>query len=53
MNTMREFETLLLHHGGSRRDRDSQSPQLNTIVPPMPDEIEAAIGLAERDPTSR
>ena len=24
--------------------------QLNTIVPPMPDEIEAAIGLAERDP---
>lgn len=23
---------------------------LNTIVPPMPDEIEAAIGLAERDP---
>jgi Enoyl-CoA hydratase/isomerase len=24
--------------------------QLNTIVPPMPDEIEAAIGCAERDP---
>ena len=24
--------------------------QLNTIVPPMPDEIEAAVGLAERDP---
>ena len=24
--------------------------QLNTIVPPMPDEIEAAIDLAERDP---
>jgi enoyl-CoA hydratase len=23
---------------------------LNTIVPPMPDEIEAAVGLAERDP---
>jgi enoyl-CoA hydratase len=23
---------------------------LNTIVPPMPDELEAAIGLAERDP---
>ena len=25
--------------------------QLNTIVPPMPDEIEQAIGLAERDPS--
>ena len=24
--------------------------RLNTIVPPMPDEIEAAVGLAERDP---
>jgi len=23
---------------------------LNTIVPPMPDEVEAAVGLAERDP---
>src|ERR1700748_2037565 len=27
--------------------------QLNTIVPPMPDEIEAAIGLAERDPETK
>ena len=24
--------------------------QLNTIIPPMPDEIEAAVDLAERDP---
>ena len=30
--------------------RDRNRPdQLNTIVPPMPDEIEGAVGLAERD----
>ena len=49
-----EFETLLY------RTRDAvatitlnRPEQLNTIVPPMPDEIEAAIGLAERDPAVR
>lgn len=48
---MREFETLLYTTAGAVATVTLNRPeQLNTIVPPMPDEIEAAIGLAERDP---
>lgn len=48
---MREFETLLYTTAGALATVTLNRPeQLNTIVPPMPDEIEAAIGLAERDP---
>jgi enoyl-CoA hydratase len=46
-----EFETLLYSAAGTVATITLNRPdQLNTIVPPMPDEIEAAIGLAERDP---
>jgi enoyl-CoA hydratase len=45
------FETLLYTTEGPVAKITLNRPeQLNTIVPPMPDEIEAAIGLAERDP---
>lgn len=48
---MSEFETLLYSTEGAIAKVTLNRPeQLNTIVPPMPDEIEAAIGLAERDP---
>src|SRR6516165_2506631 len=44
------FETLLYTTTGPVATITLNRPeQLNTIVPPMPDEIEAAIGLAERD----
>jgi enoyl-CoA hydratase len=44
------FETLLYKTAGPVATITLNRPdQLNTIVPPMPDEIEAAIGLAERD----
>jgi enoyl-CoA hydratase len=44
------FETLLYNTAGPVATITLNRPdQLNTIVPPMPDEIEAAIGLAERD----
>ena len=44
------FETLLYATAGPVATITLNRPgQLNTIVPPMPDEIEAAIGLAERD----
>ena len=44
------FETLLYATAGRVATITLNRPdQLNTIVPPMPDEIEAAIGLAERD----
>lgn len=47
---MSEFETLLYSTEGAIATVTLNRPeQLNTIVPPMPDEIEAAIGLAERD----
>jgi len=45
-----DFETLLYTTAGPIATITLNRPeQLNTIVPPMPDEIEAAIGLAERD----
>ena len=48
---MQEFETLLYKTEAAIVTITLNRPeQLNTIVPPMPDEIEAAIGLAERDP---
>jgi enoyl-CoA hydratase len=44
------FETLLYTTAGPVATITLNRPDhLNTIVPPMPDEIEAAIGLAERD----
>jgi len=46
-----QFETLLYAIDGPVATITLNRPeQLNTIVPPMPDEIEAAIGLADRDP---
>ena len=46
-----DFETLLYSTAGAVATVTLNRPEsLNTIVPPMPDEIEAAIGLAERDP---
>jgi enoyl-CoA hydratase len=46
-----EFETLLYKTDGPVATITLNRPEhLNTIVPPMPDEIENAIGLAERDP---
>src|ERR1700720_4387142 len=45
-----DFETLLYTTAGPVATITLNRPErLNTIVPPMPDEIEAAIGLAERD----
>lgn len=50
MDATREFETLLYRTDGPIATITLNRPeQLNTIVPPMPDEIEAAIGVAERD----
>ena len=47
----KDFETLLYTTAGSVATITLNRPdQLNTIVPPMPDEIEAAVGRAERDP---
>jgi enoyl-CoA hydratase len=46
-----QFETLLYTTAVPVATITLNRPDhLNTIVPPMPDEIEAAIGLAERDP---
>ena len=46
-----EFETLLYAAAGPVATITLNRPdQLNTIIPPMPGEIEAAVGLAERDP---
>ncbi len=46
-----DFETLLYTTTGPVATITLNRPDaLNTIVPPMPDEIEAAMGLAERDP---
>jgi enoyl-CoA hydratase len=46
-----QFETLLYTTDGPIATITLNRPKhLNTIVPPMPDEIENAVGLAERDP---
>lgn len=46
-----DFQTVLYRTAGPVATITLNRPeQLNTIVPPMPDEIEAAVGLAERDP---
>jgi enoyl-CoA hydratase len=46
-----EFETLLYSVAGAVATVTLNRPeQLNTIVPPMPDEVEAAVGLAIADP---
>ncbi|NLG55079.1 MAG: crotonase/enoyl-CoA hydratase family protein [Rhodococcus sp.] len=51
MPTTPQFETLLYAAEAPIATITLNRPdQLNTIVPPMPDEIEKAIGLAERDP---
>lgn len=48
---MSTFETLLYKSEPPIATITLNRPEhLNTIVPPMPDEIEQAIGLAERDP---
>lgn len=48
---MPQFETVLYRTDGPIATITLNRPEhLNTIVPPMPDEIEKAIGLAERDP---
>src|SRR5688500_1044366 len=45
------FETLLYKTEPPVATITLNRPEhLNTIVPPMPDEVEKAIGLAERDP---
>ena len=50
MPTTHEFETLLYKTEPPVATITLNRPEhLNTIVPPMPDEIETAIGLAERD----
>src|SRR4029078_3067539 len=51
MPTTPQFETLLYKTEPPVATITLNRPEaLNTIVPPMPDEIERAIGLAERDP---
>jgi enoyl-CoA hydratase/carnithine racemase len=51
MPTTPQFETLLYKTQPPVATITLNRPEaLNTIVPPMPDEIETAIGLAERDP---
>src|ERR1700712_1038148 len=50
--TATEFETLLYSTAGTVATITLNRPDhLNTIVPPRPDEIEAAVGQAERDPS--
>jgi enoyl-CoA hydratase len=45
------FETLLYHTDGAIATITLNRPdRLNTIVPPMPDEFEAAVGAATADP---
>ena len=48
---MPDFETLLYTTDPPVATITFNRPaELNTIVPPMPDEVESAVGLAERDP---
>ena len=52
MPTTPEFETLLYTTEPPVATITLNRPdELNTIVPPMPDEVAAAVGLAEHDPT--
>jgi enoyl-CoA hydratase len=45
-----EFETILYRSGGAVATITLNRPEsLNTIVPPMPDEVQAAVGLAVAD----
>ena len=51
MPTTPDFETLLYTTEPPVATITLNRPdELNTIVPPMPDEVEAAVGLAEHDP---
>jgi enoyl-CoA hydratase len=46
----RDFETILYRQEGKVATITLNRPdQLNTIVPPMPDEVEAAVAIATRD----
>ena len=48
---MPDFETIVYATDGAIAKITLNRPEsLNTIVPPMPDEVEAAVGLAIRDP---
>jgi enoyl-CoA hydratase len=48
---MPSFETIIYAADGATATITLNRPdRLNTIVPPMPDEVEAAVGLAIRDP---
>ena len=48
------YETLLYATDGAIATITLNRPEtLNTIVPPMPDEVEAAVTAAVRDPRSR
>jgi enoyl-CoA hydratase len=48
---MPTFETILYAADGPTATITLNRPErLNTIVPPMPDEVQAAVGLAVRDP---
>jgi enoyl-CoA hydratase len=50
MSAAPEFETILYGVDGAVATITLNRPErLNTIVPPMPDEVEAAVGLATRD----
>ncbi len=52
MPTTPEFETLLYKTEPPVATITLNRPgELNTIVPPMPDEVEAAVSLAEHDPS--
>jgi enoyl-CoA hydratase len=49
-----EFETILYDVAGDVATITLNRPEsLNTIVPPMPDEVEAAVGLAVRDAAAK
>src|SRR6201990_815062 len=51
MDSPAGFETILYATDGAVATITLNRPErVNTIVPPMPDEVEAAVGLAIRDP---
>ena len=48
---MSSYETILYSVAGPVATITLNRPErLNTIVPPMPDEVEMAVGVATRDP---